>query len=52
MVEFSEPVGMFEFIDLKEFLETILKIKVDLITEPALKKQLKNQILKEAVRAA
>ncbi len=52
LVEFSAPVGIFEFIDLKEFLESILKVKVDLATEPALKKQLKDQILKEAIRAA
>ena len=52
LVEFSVPVGIFEFIDLKEYLESILKVRVDLATEPALKKQLKAQILKEAVRAA
>ena len=52
LVEFSVPVGMFEFLDLKEYLESILKVKVDLATEPALKKQMKAQILKEAIRAA
>ena len=52
LVEFSVPVGMFEFLDLKEYLESILKVQVDLATESALKKQLKAQILKEAVRAA
>ena len=52
LVEFSTPVGMFEFIDLKEYLESILRIRVDLTTEPALKKQIKAQILKEAIRAA
>ena len=52
LVEFSVPVGMFEFLDLKEYLESILKVRVDLATEPALKKQMKAQILKEAIRAA
>ena len=52
LVEFSVPVGLFEFIDLKEYLERLLKVKVDLATEPALRKQMKAQILKEAVRAA
>ena len=52
LVEFSEPVGMFEFLDFKEFLEGILKSRVDLATEQALKKQLRDQILKEAIRAA
>ena len=52
LVEFSESVGIFEFLDLKEYLENILKVRVDLATEPALKKQLREQILKEAIRAA
>jgi predicted nucleotidyltransferase len=52
LVEFSQPVGMFEFLDLKEFLEGILKIRVDLATPTALKRQLRDQILKEAIRAA
>lgn len=52
LVEFSSPVGFFGFIDLKEYLESILKVRVDLATEPALRKQMKAQILKEAVRAA
>jgi predicted nucleotidyltransferase len=52
LVEFSEPVGLFEFIALKEYLEGLLNARVDLATEPALKKQMKAQILKEAVRAA
>jgi predicted nucleotidyltransferase len=52
LVEFSEPVGMFEFLDLKEFLESILKTRVDLATPTALKRQLRDQILKEAIRAA
>ena len=52
LVEFSEPVGIFEFLDLKEYLESILSGRVDLATEQALKKQLREQILKEAIRAA
>ena len=52
LVEFSELVGIFEFLDLKEYLEKILGARVDLVTEPALKKQLRAQILKEAVHAA
>lgn len=52
LVEFSEAVGIFEFLDLKEYLEGILKGKIDLATEQALKKQLRDQILKEAIRAA
>jgi uncharacterized protein len=52
LVEFSAPVGIFEFLDLKEYLEGIFKCRVDLATEQALKKQLRDQILKEAIRAA
>jgi predicted nucleotidyltransferase len=48
LVEFYEPVG-WEFIDLKDFLEEILGIEVDLVTKKALKPQLKDRILKEVV---
>lgn len=52
LVEFSQPVGMFEFLDLKEYLEKILGTRVDLATESALKPRIKDKILKEAIRAA
>lgn len=48
LVEFYEPIG-WEFIDLKEFLESILGIKVDLVTVEALKPQMKETILKEVI---
>jgi predicted nucleotidyltransferase len=50
LVEFSEPVG-WEFIDLKDFLETILEVKVDLVTKNALKPQIRDRILNEVVFA-
>jgi uncharacterized protein len=46
LVTFSSPIG-WEFIDLKEYLESILGQKVDLVTIKALKTQLKKSILKE-----
>jgi len=46
LVEFSEPVG-WEFIDLLEFLEDFLGLKVDLVTPDALRPQFKERILKE-----
>ena len=52
LVEFNRPIGVFEFLDLKEFLESILGQKVDLATPDSLKQQLRDQILKEAIRAA
>jgi predicted nucleotidyltransferase len=48
LVEFSEPIG-WEFVDLKEFLESVLNMKVDLVTVGALKTQLKDSILQEVV---
>jgi predicted nucleotidyltransferase len=52
LVEFSMPVGLFEFIRLKNYLETILGRPVDLVTPDALKAKLCDAILKEAIRAA
>lgn len=45
LVSFSKPLG-WEFFDLKDYLENKLNIKVDLVSEKALKTQLKDQILK------
>ncbi len=50
LVEFSRPVG-WEFIDVKEYLEEILGINVDLVTTGALKPQIKDRILREVVFA-
>lgn len=46
LVEFSKPVG-FEFVDLKDYLETVLNKNVDLVTPNALKPYIKNEILSE-----
>lgn len=48
IVEFRKPVG-WAFFDLQEFLENELKIKVDLVSMNALKKQLKDIILKQVI---
>lgn len=50
LVEFSDPVE-WEFIDLKEFLESLLEVKVDLVTKNALKPQIRDRILNEVVYA-
>jgi predicted nucleotidyltransferase len=52
LVAFSRPVGLFHFITTKEFLESILGQDVDLVTRNALKPQLRERILEEAVDAA
>ena len=51
LVEFKKPVDFFEFLDLKRFLETILKREVDLVTPKALKPRLKDRILNEVIYA-
>ena len=52
LVEFTQPVGLFEFVRLKRFLEAVLGYPVDLATPDALKRQFREEILREAVRAA
>ena len=44
LVSFTKPLG-WEFFDLQEFLEDQLKIKVDLVSEKAIKEQLRQVIL-------
>ncbi|WP_026700541.1 nucleotidyltransferase family protein [Salibacterium aidingense] len=48
LVEFSKPIGL-EFVSVKEYLEQELNRKVDLVTERALKPQLKESILREVI---
>ena len=50
LVRYRETPGLFAFMDLKRYLEFIVGRPVDLVTESALKKQLRSEILKEAVR--
>jgi len=49
LVEFNSPVGFVEFIKLEYFLSDTLKQKVDLITKNALKRVIKDQIIKETL---
>jgi len=46
LVEFNKPVGL-KFVSLKLFLEKALNKKVDLVTKNALRKEMKEDILKE-----
>ncbi len=50
LVKFSQPVGLFHFIDLQQHLEDILKCKVDLGTYRSIKPSIKEQVLQEAIR--
>ncbi len=49
LVEFSQPIGLFEFIRLKNYLENLIGSKVDLVTPDALHPALRDSILNEAV---
>ena len=52
LVDFDEPVGIFNFLRLKYFLEEVLDRSIDLVTRDALKDRLRERILKETIRAA
>jgi len=52
LVEFSQPVGLFEFARLQNFLEGLLECRVDLVTPGALRESMRERVLREAVRAA
>lgn len=47
LVEFEKDIDLFDFLDVKDFLENILKIKVDLVMKTALKPNIGKRILKE-----
>ena len=47
LVEFEEPVGLFEFMDLEMYLTDLLGVKVDLVSKKALKPHIGEHILKE-----
>lgn len=49
LVEFSQPIGLFAFMDCEEYLEKILGIKVDLVSKKALKPYIGKQVLKEKI---
>lgn len=48
LVEFSEPVSLFDFIRLEDFIAGILGVKVDLVMRDALKPRIKEKVIKEA----
>ncbi|MBI4317737.1 MAG: nucleotidyltransferase family protein [Chloroflexi bacterium] len=52
LVEFGVPVGLFELVRFQRFLEKLLGQRVDLATVGALRENMREQILREAVRAA
>ncbi len=52
LVEFDRPVGFFQLFDVQERLEAMLGRRVDLVIRSALRPELKDAVLAEAVRAA
>jgi len=51
LVEFEEPIGLFEFIALEDHLSSLLGVKVDLVSRKALKPHIGKRVLKEVVYA-
>jgi predicted nucleotidyltransferase len=51
LVEFDKPIGLFDFVRTKYFIEDILGTEVDLVTPDAIRPALRENILAEAVYA-
>jgi len=49
LVEFTQPVGLFEFAGLEEYLNDLLGLKVDLVLKEGIKPALKDYILSEEI---
>lgn len=49
LVKLSEPIGIFKFIKLEEYLSQLIGNKVDLVTQQALKPAIKESIMQEVV---
>lgn len=49
LVEFEDPVSLFEFMDVEDFLTQILGVKVDLVSKNALKPRIGKHILEDVV---
>ena len=49
LVEFTQPVGLFTFIELEEYLSDLLGLNVDLVLKEGIKPGLKEYILREVV---
>ncbi len=47
LVHFLEGASLFDFVSLGEFLEELLEIKVDVVSERTLRKEIREQILNE-----
>ncbi len=48
LVDFYETPDLLTFLELERFLEELLEIKIDLVHKPALRKEIREQVLQEA----
>lgn len=49
LVEFSKIPGIFEFMDLENYLQKVLKKKINLVRKKALRVELRDNILEQTV---
>lgn len=49
LIEPEKPMGLFEFVNLKNYLSDMLGVKVDLVMKRALKPRIGKRILKEVL---
>ena len=49
LVEFEDNADLFHFVGLSRYLEEIFNTKVDVISKPSLKEELKQHILEEVI---
>ena len=53
LVEFDRPIGLFQFIRVQQYLQEVLGVdRVDLVMLDALHEELRDDILRDAIRAA
>ena len=52
IVEFDRPIGLLAFARLRRYLSELLGTEVDLVTPNALREEMREQVLREAIRAA
>ena len=53
LVEFDRPIGLFQFIRVQHYLQEVLGVdRVDLVMLDALHEELRDDILRDAIRAA
>lgn len=49
LVKFTKPISMFKFIELENHLSQLFRMKVDMVTDKALKPAIKSDVLKEVI---